>query len=192
VPEQLYSPAGREDTNVLVGVHDFDLDADGIVQVNVYRATDLDGPFVLIGNFVPPDNGVYIDDPILDTQQYYYQFTSVGDGVVYQAVESDHSETLCALLIPQNLQFVPGSTTCDVTWDYSAPNPLQDWQIQWSTDPDFGTYTEVLETNTANHSQALSGLAPETDYLLRIRARDSNTCYSEWNLGAFSTGGLPE
>ena len=94
----------------------------------------------------------------------------------------------CLANPPDNLESFPGRTAADLAWGNPAvTDPAQDWQIQWSTEPAFGSYSEHLKTNTGTHLQGITGLTSGVHYYWRIRARDSDDCYSAWATAEFDT-----
>ena len=180
IPQSLFS-SRLNDTTMVIGTFDFPGGLPGVIEVRGYRSTNQGGPFTdLIGSFDPSTGNTIVDSTGVPNENYYYVLRTVGDGIIYQAVESDDSDIMCAMVfapIIGSLNF--GSTTAIVGWTYDAPTPTQDWVTQWSTDIDFSVYGELIKPSSLNELyQVITGLTPSTDYYARVRARNSDTCKS--------------
>lgn len=188
VPEQLFG-ARNSDSGATVGSNS---SADGVSQINVYRSSIIGGPYSLVGDFDPNSTNQFVDAGLSNLENYYYVLRAVGDGVSYQAVESDDSDEICALMFPVLLQsgFITPNTAV-VGWDFFAPDPGQDWEVWWSTYPDFNITEIDTKTITSEHFYQLNGLTPSTQYYFRVRGRNSDSCASPFGTTIFTTADPP-
>lgn len=141
------------------------------------------GPLPFTGN-----DGEEIVCPPIGSAEYvsYYIYDDDVD-----PINVDTCEPLVALLAPTDFAAgTPTDTTIPLTWTASAN--ADGYEIAYSAD---GGVT-WLEVDAASSPYTLTGLTPETEYTLRIRATSSTNAFakSAWtaNITATTESSLPE
>jgi len=166
---------------------------------NIYRSTD-DTNFELNTKVTDSAQNYYVDQTVASTTTYYYRIavedtngdvsattTSVSD--LPNGSNADTTGPMISSVAVANTR----ATTADVTW---TTDELSNSIVGYSLSPStaFDTYATSSSYST-NHTVSLSGLTPNTDYLVKVFSNDvyDNTG-SDDNSGAghpFTTQGGP-
>ncbi len=109
---------------------------------------------------------------------YYVRVKYECPGTWYESSWSDvvSFTTTGGCPTPTNLTANVGLTDAVISW--SQPGGADDWEVEFSSNPDFNM--AVIET-TADTSLEFSGLTPNTTYYVKVRANCGATGESYWS-----------
>ena len=162
--------------------------------LKVYARSSATAPWVLLRTF---DSRIdqWTEDTIALTgfsgstayQVGFEIVENMGRGIVLDDVRVTNMSTCVA---PSNVAMtIPGTTSVTLAWAGGLETDTFEVVVSASAITDWSSYTAVYHGFSADFSEVVTGLNPQTDYYAYVRANctDNETGWTQWAMGQFRT-----